>query len=395
MWALNHRHVRSAALWAALAGGRRRHLLLLQLRRARLADPDRRPLEPHPAGDEAGAGAAAAAALPLPADDPGGNHPAGRPGGGDAGRPVRLRPQLRQSRRDEHLRARLADRGAGRLVDARLPARSTRWRAPDRPGGGDRRDRPACRPHLVGAAAGTGPAARLCRLRDPLPRLAANQRRLRAGQGADGRGAAGDAADRPPAADRTRLEAGAAARLDGSGGRLRRRRRLLELPGAARRSGRPARPWWRAARLPADPPRQAGPLRRSGPLRRLRAARRRHPRAAGRVPRPRSLRQPGEAVRHRRRLQPDRLRLLLARHPRPLPLRDHRPGGLGQPGAAQLQADRRHPLLRPLEADRQDPARPPGPARGHGGGGAGPAAPRRRSASCSPTRAAPRSSPGP
>ena len=39
-------------------------------------------------------------------------------------------------------------------------------------------------------------------------------------------------------------------------------------------------------RLPADPARQAGPLRGPGPLRRLRAARRRHPRAAGRVPRP-------------------------------------------------------------------------------------------------------------
>ena len=50
--------------------------------------------------------------------------------------------------------------------------------------------------------------------------------------------------------------------------------------------GRAARARLRAAGLPADPARQAGALRGPGPLRRLRAARRRHPRAAGRVPRP-------------------------------------------------------------------------------------------------------------
>ena len=81
----------------------------------------------------------------------------------------------------------------------------------------------------------------------------------------------------------------------------------------------------------------------------------------------RRLPQPGEAVRHRRRLQPDRLRLLLARDARPLPLRDHRPRRLEQPGAAQLQAGRRHPLLRALEADRADARRPPRPARGDRG----------------------------
>ena len=79
---------------------------------------------------------------------------------------------------------------------------------------------------------------------------------------------------------------------------------------------------------------------------------------------------------------------------RPLPLRDHRPRRLEQPGAAQLQAGRRHPLLRALEADRADAARgPPRPARGDRGRRRWPAAPRRRSASCSPTPAAPRSSP--
>ena len=78
--------------------------------------------------------------------------------------------------------------------------------------------------------------------------------------------------------------------------------------------------------------------------------------------------EPGKAVRHRRRLQPDRLRLLLARHARPLPLRDHQPGRLEQPGAAELPAHRRHPVLRALEADRPDARRPPRAARGNRGG---------------------------
>ena len=45
-----------------------------------------------------------------------------------------------------------------------------------------------------------------------------------------------------------------------------------------------------------------------------------------------------KAFRHRRRLQPDRLRLLQPRHPRPLPLRGHQPGRLEQRTAAELQA---------------------------------------------------------
>ena len=159
-----------------------------------------------------------------------------------------------------------------------------------------------------------------------------------------------------------------ASRLDPAGGRLHRRRRLLELPGPARRAGRAAGTRRRAEGVPADRPRPAGPLRGPGPLRRLRAARRRHPRAAGRVPRRRRLAQPGEAVRHRRRLQPDRLRLLLARDARPLPLRDHQPRRLEQPGAAELQAGRQHPLLRALETDRADAGGPPRPARGDRGG---------------------------
>ena len=188
-----------------------------------------------------------------------------------------------------------------------------------------------------------------------LPRLASLQRRLLAGQGADDRGAAGDAGRHPAAAGgaaatsgRGRARLGAAARLAlGAAGaarlgrarrRLRRRRGLLELPRPARRAGRPARPRRRAARLPADRARRAGALRRPGPLRRLRADRRRHPRAAGRVPRLGGLPEPGEAVRHRRRLQPDRLRLLLPGDARPLPLRDHRPRRLEQPGAGRASA---------------------------------------------------------
>ena len=157
---------------------------------------------------------------------------------------------------------------------------------------------------------------------------------------------------------------------------------LLELPGPARRAGRAARARRRAARLPADRPRQAGALRGPGPLRRLRAARRRHPRAAGRVPRRRRLPEPREAVRHRRRLQPDRLRLLLARR------RSNRfPYVITGRAAWNSQAppnfkrDRRDPLLRALGTDRRrrprtatSCSRGPRPA-------PSPTAPRRRSAS--------------
>ena len=123
--------------------------------------------------------------------------------------------------------------------------------------------------------------------------------------------------------------------------------------------------------LPADPAREAGPLRGPGPLRRLRPARRRHPRAAGRVPRPGDLAEPGKAVRHRRRLQPDRLRLVHEGDPQPLPLRDHRPRRLEQPGAAELPADRHDPLLHPLGTGRQGPGGTAGADRGDRPGGAG------------------------
>ena len=222
------------------------------------------------------------------------------------------------------------------------------------------------------------------RLRPPLPRGAADQRRLLARQGADDRRPAGDAGHRPPPArrvPRSRAADGARTSYIGGnfgpstgvwrvgwgvlGGGLHRRRGLLELPGAAQRARGARRPRRRAAGVPADRPRAAGALRRPGPLRRLRAARRRHARAAGRVPRPGRRPEPGEALRHRRRLQPDRLRLLLTRDARQLPLRDHRPSRLEQRRPARLQAHRRHALLRPLEADRRRARRPPRAARGH------------------------------
>ena len=127
----------------------------------------------------------------------------------------------------------------------------------------------------------------------------------------------------------------------------------------------------RAAVLPADPARETGPLRGPGPLRRLQPARRRHPRAAGRVPRPGDLAEPGKAVRHRRRLQPDRLRLVHEADPQPLPLRDHRPRRLEQPGAAELPADRRDPLVHPLGTGRQGSGGTAGADRGDRPGGAG------------------------
>ena len=82
-------------------------------------------------------------------------------------------------------------------------------------------------------------------------------------------------------------------------------------------------------------------------------------------------------------------------HARPLPLRDHRPRRLEQPGAAQTSSGSPRPPPTCSGNGPARPRRPPRPARGDRGGGASPAARRRRSASCSPTRAAPRSSPAP
>ena len=97
--------------WPPAPGPRRRHLLLLQLRRHRLAGSDPRPLEPDPAGGARGAAPARAAALPAAADDPG-RQSSSSPdlrGAGHRRRPLRLRQQLQQSRRQQHLRPRLPD----------------------------------------------------------------------------------------------------------------------------------------------------------------------------------------------------------------------------------------------------------------------------------------------
>ena len=248
-------HLGAAPLRPALARPRRRHLLRLQLRRARLADRDRRALEPDRAGGAAGAGAALAAALPAAADD------AGRRSPSLAGLAVLTTWSARSA--SAHGFNKVAGSntyGPVSPVEAlgiwlapnyRLDAAGRR--APDRPGRGDRRcwrcwsasiwwvrRRDLAVPIALGACAA------------PLPRLAPLQRRLLAGQGADDRRAAGDAGRGPAAADRAagprgparrpRSRPGRAGRL-GWGGwrRLHRRRRLLELPGPARRA-RSARP---------------------------------------------------------------------------------------------------------------------------------------------------------
>ena len=116
--------------------------------------------------------------------------------------PLRLRPRLQQSRRQQHLRPGLSDRDAGDLAGGELPPRRPRGGAADRPGRGDRGAGAAGRRRLVGAPPRPGGADRARRLRRPLPRLPALQRRLLPGQGADDRGAPGDAGRDPPAAGR-------------------------------------------------------------------------------------------------------------------------------------------------------------------------------------------------
>ena len=85
-----------AAFLPSPARPRRRHLLLLQLRRARLAARDRGAVEPHRARVAAGAGSAGAGGLLGSAGlgDAGGARRAGGAGGARRGRPVRLRPRL-------------------------------------------------------------------------------------------------------------------------------------------------------------------------------------------------------------------------------------------------------------------------------------------------------------
>ena len=173
--------------------------------------------------------------------------------------------------------------------DYRLEAAGRR--PPDRPRGRDRRRSP-CSPAPPGGCAG---ATSRCRSRSPpapllyLAALPTSGDYSHAKALMIGAPLAMLVAIRPLLAELRRRPGRGRARLAWSGlavvfigGAA-----LFELPGAARRAGRAARPRRRAAGLPADPARQAGPLRRPGPLRGLRAARRRHPRATGRVPRPR------------------------------------------------------------------------------------------------------------
>jgi hypothetical protein len=154
------------------------------------------------------------------------------------------------------------------------------------------------------------------------------------GGGGPTRGGGGGAPPPPPPDSSPKRLRCAAGWMGSPSCGVRGRSGVFELPGVAGRSCGAAGAWRGVAGVPADPARAAGALRRPGPLRRLRAARGRHARAAGRVPRPRSLAQPGEAVRHRRRLQPNRLRLLLTGDAGPPFLRDHQPRRLEQPGAA-------------------------------------------------------------
>ena len=382
----------AAALRPAAARPPRRHLLLLQLRRHRLAGRDRGALEPDPAAGAAGAAAARAAALPDPPGDAADDRRAGRARRAGHRRAARIRRQLQQSRRQQHLRPGLPGRGAGDLADLELPPRRGRRRPPDRPRRGDRGAGAAGRRRLVGAPQRADDPDRARRLRRPLPRLPPLQRRLLPGQGPDDRRPPGDARRDPPAADRAAAEPRPT-------GRRRPYRRTLRPVGPAVWSGgagwvgcagggvyrgsvyssflalrdAPVGPAGHGAELEAFLPVVHGqPVLYAGQDRYAAydLLGRRHPRAAGRVPRRRSLAQPGEAVRHRRRLQPDRLRLLHQGDARPLQVRDHRPRRLEQPGAAQLQADRRDPLLPALGTDRADPRKPPRPARGDRGGGA-------------------------
>ncbi len=410
------------ALTTARANGR--HLLLVLVRGRGLAGRDPRPLEPDAAGGSGGAAASFASALLAPPGDLDRDRRPGRTGHPrHRGRPLRLRRQLQQSRRQQHLRPRLPTRGPRHLAGLQLPPRRRRRSPLPRPCGDDRDPGSPGRRRLVGPPPGTHHPDRPRRRLAPLPRLPPLRRRLLPGQGPDDRGSPGDARDRPPptrgippphrpgqGGSVTRHSTSSAARcvwgwtplpapqatgMDPSRGCLHRRRRLLHLPGPARRPRRTPRARLRATGIPADPARPARPLRRPGPLRRLRAAGRGHPRAPGRVPRRCRLAERREAVRHRRRLQPDRLRLLLTRHPRPLPVRDHQPRRLEQQAATELQAGGRDLLLRALEADRGDAGGPPRPPRGNRGRGVR----RLRGAGgpdpCSPTPAAPRSSPAP
>ena len=311
------------------ACGGRRDLLLLQLRRARLADRDRRALEPDAARGAPGAGPAVAVGLPAAPRDSGRDRRAGRAGrgrhvagpfgfahgfnkvaGSNTYGPVSPIEALgvwpaANYRLDAVGGAPLA--GLAGAIGALAMLVGVAWWV---------RRRELAVPIALGACvalylaslpfSGDYSRAKALMIAAPLAMLLAVRPLLVELRRAPGRGRA-----RLGAATRLALGAAGATRMGRARGRLHRRRGLLQPARPARRAGRAARPRRRAARLPADRARRAGALRRAGPLRRIRVERRRHPRAAGRVPRLGGDAEPREAVRHGRRLQPDRLRLLL------------------------------------------------------------------------------------
>ena len=390
----------------ALAGG---DLLLLQLRRARLADRDRRPLEPDPAGGAAGAAAAGAAALPAAAGDAARDRSSspgsacwplvGPFGFGDGFNKVAGSNTYGPVSPVETLGVWPA---SNYRLDAAGGAHLTGL------AGGDRRcwrcslgvawwvrRRELAVPIALGACAvlylvslpfsGDYSQAKALMIAAPLAMLVA----IRPLLAELGRRELAPRCGRRPRRLRVGWAVLAVVFVGGAA--------LLELPGAARRAGRAARARRRAAGLPADRPRRAGALRRPGPLRRLRAARRRHPRAAGRVPRRRRRRRTRRsrstpATPTARSTSTPSRAATLERFPYVITGR----AAWNSEAPAELQADRRDPLLRALgSGPARPPRRPPRPARGDRGRRRSPTAPRRRSASCSPTPAAPRSSPTP
>ena len=273
------------------------------------------------------------------------------------GRPVRVRHRLQPSRRQQHLRPGLPGRGARGLVGPQLPPRRAGRVDPAVAGGGDRRRRAGGGDDLVGAPARPLGPARVHRLRPPLLRLAALHRRLLAGEGADDRRAAGDADRGPAAAERDHRPA--QSRIVRAGWavarrRLHRRRRLLELHSscATARSARPGHGSELQSFLPilhGKPVLYAGQDRYAaydllGADTHVPLVEFPDPAIS---PNPEKPFDTGDAY------SPIDFDSFTKRDPQPLPLRDHRPRRLEQPGAAELPADRHDPLLHPLGTGRQ------------------------------------------
>ena len=118
------RALAAGRLGAPLGRPRRRRLLLLLVRRDRLAGRDRRRLGAGPARDLAGAAPGAGAADRAAALGAA-RHPRPRRAGdrADGHRAVRLRLELQRSRGEQHLRAGLPGRDAGDLAGRQLPPR--------------------------------------------------------------------------------------------------------------------------------------------------------------------------------------------------------------------------------------------------------------------------------